>query len=169
MLAEITTAHEFFSVNSDKLGSFSLSFWMIVRLWSTHHSMFGFVGNVTHILMTLSFCFLAGIIFFPVTVSLVNETSDKTGVGVYYGILLAIAFFNLLMCLAIRMDDNTWRGDRPPGLLRVARNIVDNVLHVAALILALLKPEVGGRATFLILGVIPVMFVVQKVKPGWEY
>ena len=119
--------------------------------------------------MTLSFCFLAGIVFFPVTVSLLYETNDKTGVGVYYGILLAIAFFNLLMCLAIRMDDNTWRGDRPPGLLWVARNIVGNVLHVAALIFALLKPEVGARATFLILGVIPVMFVVQKVKPGWEY
>ena len=131
--------------------------------------MFGFVGNVTHILMTLSFCFLAGIIFFPVTVSLVNETSDKTGVGVYYGILLAIAFFNLLMCLAIRMDDNTWRGDRPPGLLWLSRNVVGNVLHVAALILALLKPEVGGRATFLILGVIPVMLFVQKMKPDWEY
>jgi len=130
--------------------------------------MFGYVGNVTHRLMTLNFCWLAGIVFFPITASLVKETSDKTGVGVYYGMLLAIAFFNLLMCLAIRMDDNTWKENRPPGLL-VARNVVGNVLHVVALILALLKPSVGLWATLLILGIIPVMFIVQKVKPGWEY
>jgi len=131
--------------------------------------MFGYVGNVTHRLMTLNFCWLAGIVFFPITASLVKETSDKTGVGVYYGILLIIAFLNLLMCLAIRIDDNTWRGDRPPGLLWVARNVVGNVLHVVALVLALLKPEVDIWATLLILGIIPVMFIVQKVKPGWEY
>ena len=169
MLAEITTAHEFFSVNGDKLGSFFLSFWMIVRLWSIHHNMFGFVGNVTNRLMRLNFCWLAGVVFFPITASLVNETSDKTGVGVFYGMLLIIAFFNLLMCLAIRMDDKTWRGDRPPGLLWLARNVVGNVLHVVALVLALLKPEVDTWATFLILGVIPLMLIVQKLKPDWEY
>jgi len=131
--------------------------------------MFGFVGNITNRLMTLNFCWLAGIVFFPVTASLVKETNDKTGVGLFYGILLAIAFFNLLMCLAIRMDDNTWKEDRAPGLLWVARNVVGNVLHVVALILALLKPEVDIWATLLILGVIPVMIIVKKMKPDWEY
>lgn len=142
---------------------------MIATLWGVHHSIFGFVGNVTHRLMRLNFCFLAAIVFFPVATSLMMETHDKSGVGVYYGILLAIAFFNLLMCLAIRMDDKTWKEDRPPGLLWVARIVVANVLHVAALILALLKPSVNAWANFFILGVIPVMFVVQKLKPDWEY
>jgi len=135
-------------VNGDKLGSFFLSFWVITNLWKVHHSMFGFVGNITNRLMTLNFCWLAAIVFFPVTVSLVNETNDKTGVGVYYGMLLIIAFFNLLMCLAIRMDDNTWKEDRPPGLLWVARNVVGTVLHGVALILALLKPEVDTGPPF---------------------
>ena len=122
--------------------------------------MFGFVGNVTNRLMTLNFCWLAGIIFFPVTVSLLYETNDKTGVGLFYGMLLAIAFFNLLMCLAIRMDDNTWKENRPPGLLWVARNVVGTVLHLVALILALLKPSVGPWATFIVIGgVIPLMFI----------
>ena len=127
------------------------------------------MGNVTYRLMRLNFCFLAAIVFFPVATSLMMETNDKTGVGVYYGILLTIAFFNLLMCLAIRMDDKTWKGDRPPGLLWVARIVVTNVLHVAALILALLKPSVNAWANFFNFGVIPVMFFVQKLKPDWEY
>ena len=148
-----------------------MSFFIISNLWITHHYTFGFVGHVTKRLIRLNFFWLAGIVFFPVTTSLMEQApvDDRTRVGVYYGVLLAIDFINLMMCIAIRSDDKTWKEDRPPGLLIVARTVVFIFLLIAALILALLKPSVKTFGLLLLLAADPVMFVVQKMKPLWTY
>ena len=148
-----------------------MSFFIISNLWITHHNTFGYVGHVTKRLLRLNFFWLAGIVFFPVTAVLINQApdDDRTGVGVYYGILLAIAFFNLVICIAIRSDEKTWKEDRPPGLLTVARTVVFIFLLIAALILALSKPIVGAAGLAFLIALDPVMFVVQKMKPEWTY
>lgn len=148
-----------------------MSFFIISNLWITHHYTFGFVGHVTKRLIRLNFFWLAGIVFFPVTTSLIEQApiDDRTRVGVYYGILLAIDFLSLMMCIAIRSDDKTWKEDRPPGLLIVARTVVFIFLLTAALILALLKPSVGALGLLFLVAADPVMFVVQKMKPEWTY
>jgi len=169
--SQIQTTSDYFSENAHKLTSFLISFFAVALFWKGHERMFAHAGHFTAPLLRLNFIWMGGVVFFPVATSLMNQSidGDKGGVVLYIGILMLVAFVNLLMCIIIRRDTRTWKEDAP-NVPSVVNNVIIIFLLCVAMLVSLLVSGVGGQYSLLfLLARVPLSLIVQKLKPGWNY
>lgn len=160
------TVQDYFSHNKHKVGSFFLSFWVVSIFWVWHDKLFRFVGRFSRTLLTFNLLWMLGLVFLPVTTSLVTATpdTDKLGLIVYIGTMLWISFCGGLMVHVIRRDSRTWKGDRGPGKLAVISNLMHDILLLIALVISIFS-KVAGAYSLIVLATQPI--IMKLIRRRW--
>lgn len=168
----VMTVADYFGENGEKVGSLAISFYVVAEFWTGHSILFQRVENFTPRLVWLNFLWMAGVVFLPVSASLLTEaqTSDSNAPIVYIGTILGIAFANLLMCLLIRATPITLKeGERIPGMLMVVSNVIMIFLVALALLVSLLIPSAGSYSLLVLIPRKLLTRAAHRLMPDWKY
>jgi len=152
---ELSTA-EWLSTNAGQLLSFILSFVLIANFWLTHHRLFAGVHRVTNSLLWLTIAWMFTIVWLPIPTALIGQLPPDAGQEILYIGTLALTslvmFFSRLYVLR-----HPALHDIPEDRLRngLSADLVTLGLFLLALAVALVFPQVGYSAMFLLLLVAP--------------
>ncbi len=149
---EHKTALEYVQSENKQLFSFALSFLIIAVFWMNHHRVFDRVEKATNALVWLQVGWMFTIVWLPVSTAVVGVMpDDATQKTLYIGALLASSLLMLGTRLYLRGHPQLHR--IAPASLRggLIAEIVMSTLFAVALVIAVLVPDIGYAAMFLLL------------------
>ena len=158
---------EWLNENAGQLLSFALSFVLIANFWLTHHRLFAGIHRVTNSLLWLTIAWMFTIVWLPIPTALVGQLETETeshGLQetLYIGTLAltsAVMFVSRLYVLR-----HPQLHDIPDERLRngLSADLVTLALFLLALTVALVFPNVGYFAMFLLLLVAPLHRLIVR-------
>lgn len=161
------TVLEYLSEDFGQLFSFVMSFVLIASLWISHHRIFDRVERTSGALIGLTIAWMFTIVWLPVPTAMLGAMPDDVAQKCLYVGTLIVA--NLIL-LAIRgyLRRHRELHDIPDGLLRdgIRADAVTVALFVVALIVALLVPQIGYFAMFLMILTGPAIRLVKRLERG---
>lgn len=163
---KLTTA-EFFHEHSGQLLSFALSFLLIATFWMGHHSQYRDVERITTPLIWINVAWMATIVWLPVPTAMLGQIdTDPLQKVVYIGTLIATQLATLAG--GIYLGRHPELSTAPPSTYRagVLGDLAAIILFAAALLVAVLVPEIGYAALFLLLLNAPVSRLVDRQSRG---
>ncbi|MFF7291409.1 TMEM175 family protein [Microbacterium sp. NPDC008134] len=163
---KLSTA-EFFHEHSSQLLSFALSFLLIATFWMGHHSQYCDVERITVPLIWINVAWMATIVWLPVPTAMLGQIdADALQKIVYIGTLLTTQVATLAG--GIYLGRHPELTTAPPSAYRagVLGDIAAIILFVAALLIAVLVPQIGYAALLLLLLNAPVSRLVDRVSHG---
>lgn len=169
--SEAKTASDFYSENGSRIGSLAVAFFVVAYVWRVHDRIFVYVGYFPKYLLQLTFVWMAGIVFVPVSASMSIQCQQDDVIGnvTYLGNLTCIAIINLLMCILIRNDKRTWKFDHPPGMLSVVENGITVTTMLLAILVTVLVPKIGSSTALFLIASDKFTFLAKKLRPDWSY
>lgn len=157
-LAQHETTAEVLRENAGPIGAFLLSFVVIARLWTVHHSFFDGVTRVRRLLVAVDMFWLLTIVVLPFPTALTGAAGDDPDTArLYIGVLAANLVASTL--LAWMLYAGYGEAEEPPGVAAVRGVGITMVLVVLAFVAVLLMPN----PTFSVLWVLAVEPVVDIV------
>jgi uncharacterized membrane protein len=149
---EHKTALDFVQTENKQLFSFALSFVIIAVFWMNHHRVFDRVEKATNALVWLQVGWMFTIVWLPVSTAMVGVMpDDATQKLLYIGALLASSLLMLGTRLYLRRHPELHH-ITPPSLRRgLIAEVVMSVLFAVSLVIAVLVPNIGYAAMFLLL------------------
>mmetsp|Transcript_1143 Transcript_1143/g.1302 ORF Transcript_1143/g.1302 Transcript_1143/m.1302 type:complete len:246 (+) Transcript_1143:85-822(+) len=157
---------EYFSDNEDKLISFAVSFFAVAHLWILGDQLTRYVGSFTRLMTILNFLWMFGIVCIPVGSSLMAHSPDNNVVIVWVAPMLLTASASLLMCVIMRKDKRTLKGDKGPGVLLLIECGVSVFLFVIALLICLFVPRLDLYVFLIISLVVPIKRGIGHMYPS---
>jgi len=159
---------EWLNANTGQLFSFALSFVLIANFWLTHHRLFAGIHRVTNGLLWLTIAWMFTIVWLPIPTALVGQLQTEPGQTdpgqevLYIGTLALTSLVMFLSRLYVLRHPSLH--DIPAARLRsgLAADLVTLGLFLLALAVALVFPEVGYWAMFLLLLVGPVHRLITR-------
>lgn len=155
-VAEFAREHkgalDYVQQEGDQLFSFGLSFLIIAVFWMNHHRVFDRVEKVTNALVWLQVGWMFTIVWLPVATAMLGSMgNDATQKALYIGALLLSSLLMLVTRLYLRRHPDLHR--IPSASLRrgIIAEVVMSALFAVALVVAVLLPDVGYAAMFLLL------------------
>jgi len=144
LVAEHKPALEAVTDNWSKIVSFLLSFLVIGRFWSVHHSIFEHVRAYSTALMRVNFLWLLTIALLPFPTQLIGAyQSERFTVTFYLGTLLASSLCHTALVLIVRHDPQV-RGDAEPVPDEMFWNfVVSSGVFALAFVVGFIKPGFG--------------------------
>lgn len=152
LVAEHKPAVEAVTHNWSKIFSFVLSFAVIGRFWSVHHSIFEHVRGYNTALVRANFLWLLTIVVLPFPSELIGAyQSERFTVLFYLGTLLASSLCHTALVTIIRRSPEI-RGDAEPVSDEAYWNhVLSAVVFALAVVVALIKPGLGYYVLLLLL------------------
>jgi uncharacterized membrane protein len=157
------TTLEWLNENRGQLLSFALSFVLIANFWQTHHRLFTGIHRVTNGLLWLTIAWMFTIVWLPIPTALLGQLEQDPGQEILYIGTLAVT--SLVMFLSrLYVLRHPLLHDIPDDRLRngLSADVVTFSLFLLALAVALVFPQVGYWAMFLLLLVGPLHRVVTR-------
>ncbi|GAA4478940.1 TMEM175 family protein [Microbacterium panaciterrae] len=154
---------EYLAEDWGQLLSFALSFLLIANFWMTHHRMFDRVERTTNALVWIQVAWMFTIVWLPVpTAMLGSMPTDVLQKILYIGSLLVTALLMLGTRLYLRAHPELH--SIPGALLHrgIAVEIVLSALFASALLVALLVPDIGYWAMFLMMLSGPAQAIIAR-------
>ncbi len=144
LIAEHKPALEAVSGNWPKIFSFLLSFVVIGRFWSVHHTIFAHVRSYSTALVRVNFCWLLTIAVLPFPTELIGAyQTERFTVLFYMGTLLASSVASTALVVIVRRDPQV-RGDAEPVSDASFWNyLVSTAVFALAVVVAFIKPGFG--------------------------
>lgn len=160
---ENKTALEYVQSENKQLFSFALSFLIIAVFWMNHHRVFDRVEKATNALVWLQVGWMFTIVWLPVSTAMLGVmATDATQKLLYIGALLASSLLMLATRLYLRHHPELHR-IAPESLRRgLIAEIVMSSLFAVALVIAVLVPDIGYAAMFLLLLAGPAQAIVAR-------
>ncbi|KJL36997.1 TMEM175 family protein [Microbacterium azadirachtae] len=149
---ERKTALQYLQEEGHPLFSFALSFLIIAVFWMNHHRVFDRVEQTTNLLVWLQVGWMFTIVWLPVSTAILGSLpEDAMQKVLYIGALLASSLLMLGTRLYLRRHPELHR--IAPASLRggLIAEIVMSTLFAVALVIAVLVPDIGYAAMFLLL------------------
>jgi uncharacterized membrane protein len=149
--------------NSALFFAFFLSFIVIARLWTIHHSLFERIDKYNSLLMAANMLWLVSIVFLPYPTELLAvRGSDEAAVRfVYIASVLASSALLLALQIVMRRSPELWVDsetfDDP-----LSEAIVTVLALVVALIVGTAVPAIGMWALFLLLASGPIEALLNR-------
>lgn len=147
---------------------FAISFFVIARLWWSHHGVFEHVVRWNVPLVVTDVLWLFTIVSFPVATALNTSggARDRLALGVYLGVMTVCSAFLTAMSLIIRRSPVLTDGGDDRALRRLVGSANTTGVFAVALVLAVCFPRIGPWFLLLLLlsGVLDrtVMRIVQR-------
>ncbi|MEV6643606.1 TMEM175 family protein [Amycolatopsis sp. NPDC051371] len=144
LVAEHKPALEVVTGNWSKIFSFVLSFVVIGRFWSVHHTIFEHVRSYSTALLRTNFCWLLTIAVLPFPTELIGAyQTERFTVVFYLGTLLASSLCHTALVLIVRRDPQV-RGDAEPMSDESFWSFaVSTAVFALAVVVGLIKPGFG--------------------------
>ncbi|MBS1907021.1 MAG: DUF1211 domain-containing protein [Actinobacteria bacterium] len=160
---EHKTALDFVQTENRQLFSFALSFVIIAVFWMNHHRVFDRVEKATNALVWLQVGWMFTIVWLPVSTAMVGVMpDDATQKLLYIGALLASSLLMLGIRLYLRRHPELHH-IAPQSLRRgLIAEVVMSVLFAVSLVIAVLVPDIGYAAMFLLLLSGPAQAIVAR-------
>ena len=149
--------------NTGQLFSFVLSFVLIANFWLTHHRLFAGIHRVTNGLLWLTIAWMFTIVWLPIPTALLGQLETDAGQEILY--IGTLALTSLVMFLSrLYVLRHPSLHDIPESRLRsgLTADLVTLALFLLALAVALVFPDVGYWAMFLLLLVAPVHRLITR-------
>jgi uncharacterized membrane protein len=159
---DLSTA-EWLNENAGQLLSFALSFVLIANFWLTHHRLFAGVRRVTNSLLWLTIAWMFTIVWLPIPTALLGQLEQDPGQEILY--IGTLALTSLVMFLIrLYVLRHPLLHDIPEDRLRngLSADLVTLGLFLLALVVALVFPQVGYWAMFLLLLVGPLHQLIVR-------
>lgn len=136
-----------------QLVSFVLSFVIIAMFWMFHHRLFRRVTAITSALMWLLVGWLLTIVWLPVATAITGVMDDDDALAkvVYVGSMIATSLFSLGIRLYLHARPQLHATPMMSLVSGIAADVSTTLLFAVALAVALLVPQVGYSALFLML------------------
>ncbi|OJU38911.1 MAG: hypothetical protein BGN97_12155 [Microbacterium sp. 69-10] len=161
------TVLEYLSEDFGQLFSFVMSFVLIASLWISHHRIFDRVERTSGALIGLTIAWMFTIVWLPVPTAMLGAMDDDVAQKCLY---IGTLIFANLMLLAIRAYLRRHRElhDIPDPRLRdgIRADTVTIALFLVALVIALLVPQIGYFAMFLMILTGPAIRLVELLERG---
>lgn len=154
---------EYLAKDSMQLLSFVLSFVLIATFWMTHHRIFDRVERATNAPIWLQVAWMFTIVWLPVPTAMLGSMDTSTVQKVLYiGSLLVTSL--LLLATRLYLRAHPQLHSIPPSSLRrgISVEIVLCALYATALLVAVLVPEIGYFAMFLMLLSSPAQLLLDR-------
>lgn len=157
---------QWFAAHAMLLLGFAVSFVVIAMFWIEHHWLFARVHRVTTALLWLNVAWLAMIVWLPVATAMGDEfdSTDPLVVTVYIGSMATASILLLLQWIFL--------SNHPAlhsfGTVRLARGVTSTLamsaLFLISLLIAVLFPDVGYLALFLLCLVPPLSRLFGRMR-----
>jgi len=136
-----------------QLVSFVLSFVIIAMFWMFHHRLFRRVTAITSALMWLLVGWLLTIVWLPVATAItgVMDDGDALAKVIYVGSMIATSLFSLAIRVYLRARPQLHDTPAMSLVAGIAADVSTTLLFAVALAVALLVPQIGYSALFLML------------------
>ena len=156
-------ALEYVQVEHKQLFSFALSFLIIAVFWMNHHRVFDRVEKATNALIWLQVGWMFTIVWLPVSTAMLGSLPDDAMQKLLYiGALLASSLLMLGTRLYLRRRPELHR-IAPESLRRgLIAEIVMSCLFAISLVIAVLVPDIGYAAMFLLLLAGPAQAIIAR-------
>jgi len=137
------TPVEFLQENTATLGAFLLSFFVIARLWSVHHSIFEHVVQYTPRLRWISIVWAFTIVLLPLPTAIVAEWSPSPFVmGFYIGTMSLSSIILSTILVYVRRHPTVESAENPVTEASVRSSILSSAAFLVALAAGTLIPGV---------------------------
>lgn len=145
------TAGDWLGEHWSQIISFLLSFFIIALFWIRHHQLFADVEAVTNPLLWITSVWMLTIVWIPVSTAMTGQMpTSRTVVALYIGSMIATCMCMVAIRTYLRRHPELH--ESPPEVMRRGM-LVDlsmAILYAAALVLALVVPEIGYFGLFLL-------------------
>ena len=164
--ADELSSFEWLTQNTGQLFSFVLSFVLIANFWLTHHRLFAGINRVTNGLLWLTIAWMFTIVWLPIPTALLGqlETDARQEIQeiLYIGTLALTSLVMFLSRLYVLRHPSLH--DIPEARLRsgLGADLVTLALFLLALAVALVFPDIGYWAMFLLLLVAPLHRLITR-------
>jgi len=157
------SALDYVQAEHKQLFSFALSFVIIAVFWMNHHRVFDRVEKATNALLWLQVGWMFTIVWLPVATAMLGSLpEDAMQKLLYIGALLASSLLMLGTRLYLRGHPELHR-IAPESLRRgLIAEIVMSSLFAISLIVAVLVPDIGYAAMFLLLLAGPAQAIIAR-------
>ena len=158
---------EYLAEDGMQLFSFALSFLLIATFWMTHHRIFDRVESTTNAMVWTQVAWMFTIVWLPVPTAMLGSMDTSTVQKLLYiGSLLLTSLLLLVTRLYLRAHPQL-HSIPPQALGRGIRvEIVLCTLFAVALNVAILVPEIGYFAMFLMLLSAPTQLLLDRRRRG---
>jgi uncharacterized membrane protein len=152
LIAEHKPALEAVTDNWPKIFSFLLSFVVIGRFWSVHHTIFEHVRSYSTALLRANFCWLLTIAVLPFPTELIGAYQTERFTAVFYlGTLLASSVASTALVVIVRRDPQVHGDAEPVSDAAFGNYVVSTAVFALAVVVALIKPGFGYYVLLLLL------------------
>jgi uncharacterized membrane protein len=152
--------------NQWKIYSFLLSFFVIGRLWMSHHRLFEQIKSYNRWLMNVNLWWLLTIVVLPFPTEMTGAFGDDRFTTLFYiGTMLASSICQLAIILIIRGNPELGGGPGEPSDRQRFGIVVNTVIMMLALTLTALVPGVG-YFSILLLALTPLVFRLSYRRPA---
>ena len=162
---EHESLHDLFDENRAAVFGFTVTFFVIARLWVAHHRIFETVADYDAGLIWWSFLWLFSIVTLPFAANVLSNLEDESDVAVF-GLYIGTIF-----AATATMLGSEWHLKRHPELRRpeapdldLTVGLVMAAFALAALVIAVTVPAIGLWALLLLVLTSPVHRVVRTVR-----
>ena len=153
--------------NGYQLFSFVLSFLVIARLWLTHQAIFEWVELYDSRIIWCGFAWMFTIVALPFTTTLIAEhPQDRLAIGLYIGDMLLSSACLSIITLVIARDPSLRHAEADVGPDVIAHSIITTSLFAVALAVAVILPQIGLWALFILFFTKPVTTIERNWRSG---
>jgi uncharacterized membrane protein len=154
---------QFLRDNVAELAAFVLSFVVIARLWTAHHSIFEHVKAYTGALLVLDLVWAFTVVFLPLPTEMISQfTTGPVTVAIYVGTMAASSLTVTGVALLVRRHPLIELEDNPVEGRKIFGTVVATAGFVVALLLGVFVPAINFYGLFILLLGWPLQMIYDR-------